>query len=194
MRSKSITIEFSDDANVGSTIQYIRGLEKVNKVTINDPDYAYGYWKVLDSSPTLEAVLSGTMDWILKHIGYCNIAIWLNGEDELTFDLGAYMKYKIKGDDAFTVKLRDETVLETISSPTGYIHVCKKLNIEDVEKQLFILSSNSTYCGKSLAVITIFDEKEKFTDKQVEILQTIASILPYKLEELFNLSETNDEQ
>ena len=59
------------------------------------------FTQMLDDANDLEQLLCHTMDWLLRRIGYCNVAIWLASE-EAEFELGAYMKYTIAGEPAFT--------------------------------------------------------------------------------------------
>src|SRR5690606_2194686 len=57
----------------------------------------------------LEQMLCHTMDWLLRQMGYCNIAIYL-AADRDDMQLGAYMKYKIPGEDHLTDAMRNHLV------------------------------------------------------------------------------------
>jgi hypothetical protein len=56
------------------------------------------------------------MDWLLRQMGYCNVAIWLTGDDG-EYQLGAYMKYTIAGEPHFTEAMK--TVCSSSSTATA---------------------------------------------------------------------------
>ena len=56
-----------------------------------------GFKHFLGEMKDLEQLLCHTMDYLMRQVGYCNIAVWLVG-DASDFQLGAYMKYTIAGD------------------------------------------------------------------------------------------------
>ena len=53
--------------------------------------------KFIESAKDLEQLLCHAMDFLMRQVGYCNVGIWLTGEDG-EFQLGAYMKYTVAGD------------------------------------------------------------------------------------------------
>ena len=65
--------------------------------------------KYIAQAQDLEQLLCHAMDWILRQLGYCNIAIWLSADDA-AFQLGAYMKYTIAGEQPLVDALRDGLV------------------------------------------------------------------------------------
>lgn len=135
--------------------------------------------KLLDGAKDLEQMLCHAMDWILRHAGYCNLAVWL-AADDAEYQLGAYMKYTIAGEPAFTEAMKQNLV--PMAAREGFAH----LEGYDVKKYLTpsefktlagqtILASNCTYLGESLAVLVLFrDEKCPFTPEDVAMVKAIA--------------------
>ncbi|HMB95347.1 MAG TPA: response regulator, partial [Tepidisphaeraceae bacterium] len=62
--------------------------------------------KLMNEANDLEQVLCHAMDWILRHSGYCNVAVWLASEGDVEYELGAYIKYSIPGDPPLTNAMR----------------------------------------------------------------------------------------
>jgi response regulator of citrate/malate metabolism len=137
--------------------------------------------KYLQQAKDLEQMLCHGMDWLLKQMGYANIAIWL-AADEGDFQLGAYMKYTVPGERQLTEAMRSSVVPMTIRK--GFVH----MNAEEADEALTpaelefladsgVLSVSCTYLGEALGVITLFrDEKQPFTDEQAVVLKSIAPI------------------
>ena len=64
-----------------------------------------GFRKLLTEAADLEQLLCHAMDWILRNAGYCNVAVWLASEEQ-EFELGAYMKYTMPGEQELTDAMR----------------------------------------------------------------------------------------
>lgn len=64
-----------------------------------------GFRKYIANAKDLEQLLCHAMDWLMREIGYSNVAVWLAGEDG-EFQLGAYMKYTVPGEPALTEAIR----------------------------------------------------------------------------------------
>ena len=64
-----------------------------------------GFRKCIAGATDLEQLLCHAMDWMLRQLGYCNVAVYLAGEDG-AFQLGAYMKYTLAGDTMLTDALK----------------------------------------------------------------------------------------
>jgi CheY-like chemotaxis protein len=120
---------------------------------------------VVVSSDDLEQMLCHAMDWILRQIGYANVAIWLAGP-ESDFQLGAYMKYTIAGEPALTEAMRDG--LLQVLRRDGMLH----LNPDEAAKLMSpaelrflrnqaVLGIHCTYLGESIASIVLFREGAK---------------------------------
>src|SRR5688572_7892749 len=147
---------------------------------------AEGFRKVLDQAKDLEQLLCHAMDWLLRQVGYCNVAVWLASEEH-EFELGAYMKYTIAGDVQLTdamkngilplvtrenlVLLEGETVRDKLTAPE-----CEYLHDQSV------MAVNCTYLGESLAAIVMFrDARSPFTDADVAAVQAIAPLFAVAL-------------
>ena len=64
-----------------------------------------GFRKYVAGAKDLEQLLCHAMDWLLRQVGYSNVAVWLAGEDG-DYQLGAYMKYTVAGEPVLTDALR----------------------------------------------------------------------------------------
>lgn len=140
-----------------------------------------GFRKVLGEAKDLEQMLCHAMDWLLKQVGYSNIAIWL-AADPNDFQLGAYMKYTIPGEQALTEALRNGLI--PMTNRKGLVH----LSGEEAETALTpaelkhlagqtVLSVNCTYLGEALGMITLFrDDERPFSDDDVAAVKSIGPI------------------
>ncbi len=137
--------------------------------------------KTINEAGNLEQLLCHAMDWLLKEAGYCNIAIWLSGEEGV-FDLGAYMKYTVVGDKKVTSALQQLLIQPTVRE--GLVHLSEqelsaRLSTND-RKQLggqTVMSASCTYLGESLAVLMLFrDGKSPFREDDLTMLKNIAAV------------------
>ncbi|HVT90851.1 MAG TPA: response regulator [Tepidisphaeraceae bacterium] len=142
--------------------------------------------RLIDQADDLEQLLCHSMDWILRQAGFCNVAIWLASEEK-QFELGAYMKYTIPGEQEFTDTLR--LGLLPMISRQGTVHLSGSEiseHLSPAETKLLagqeIVGNNCTYLGESLAAMVMFrDEKCPFTDDDVAMLQAIGPIFAVTL-------------
>lgn len=157
-----------------------------------------GFRKVLDQAKDLEQLLCHAMDWLLRNVGYCNVAVWLASEEQ-QFELGAYMKYTIPGDKELTEAMRggllplitrENTVLlegEAIRdqlTPAEFEHLHNQS----------ILASNCTYLGESLAALVLFrDARAPFTDHHTATIQAISPVFAVALAEVVRRSEKHSD-
>lgn len=142
--------------------------------------------KTVESATDLEQMLCHTMDWILRSAGYCNIAIFLAGEDA-SFELGAYMKYTVQGTKSLTEALkrgiveqvvRDEFIQWTDREAADALSPAELDHIPNYG----IMAVNSTYLGESLATILLFrDGKSPFSADDAAMLRAIAPIFAHVL-------------
>jgi DNA-binding response OmpR family regulator len=141
---------------------------------------------VVVSSDDLEQMLCHAMDWILRQMGYANVAIWLAGP-EADFQLGAYMKYTIAGEPALTEAMRDG--LLQVLRRDGMIHLnpdeAAKL-MSPAESQFLrnqaILGIHCTYLGESIASIVLFREGDKpFGSDDAATLRAISPVFAITL-------------
>ena len=140
----------------------------------------------LTQSGDLEQMLCHAMDWLLRQIGYSNVAIWL-ATDDGEMQLGAYMKYTIAGEPNIVETLLRAVVPGAIEGNllrTSADELADKLTDqeqEDFAGQQFI-GLNCTYLGETLATIVFFrDETSPFTDSDAATLKAISSIFAVSL-------------
>ena len=150
--------------------------------------------KTLETAPDLEQMLCHTMDWILKEAGYCNIAVWLAGEDEV-YDLGAYMKYTVVGDKDLTAAVKED-VLPTVVRD-GFI----KWSAQEFAATLRpsqrkrvagheLIASSCMYLGESLGALLLFrDAKCPFDNDDATMLQAVAPIFAATLAGIVHQSD-----
>lgn len=137
--------------------------------------------KTAESATDLEQMLCHTMDWILRSAGYCNIAIFLAGDDT-SFELGAYMKYTIQGTKSLTDALKQGINEQVVRDE--FIHwsdreAADALSPAELDHipNYGVLGVNSTYLGESLATIILFrDGKSPFSADDAAMLRAIAPI------------------
>ncbi len=156
---------------------------------LNDMRHQEGFRGYIGRTQDLEQMLCHTMDWLLRQLGYCNVAIWLACDDQ-DFQLGAYMKHTLPGEQAMTDAMKEGLVHRTLRQ--GHL----LLNGEDVQHQLTaseldyladqsLLSVNCTYLGESLAVIALFrDQRTPFTEEHAGLLKQISPIFAAALAEM----------
>ncbi len=141
---------------------------------------------IITCSDDLEQMLCHSMDWMLRQIGYANVAIWLAGP-ESDFQLGAYMKYTIAGDPAMTDAMRDG--LLQLVRRVGLVHlsaeeagdVLSTAELLHLRGQT-ILAIHCTYLGESLASIVLMREGDKpFTAEDVRTLRAIGPVFAVAL-------------
>lgn len=146
-----------------------------------------GFKNFLGEGKDLEQLLCHTMDYVMRQMGYCNIAIWLAGEEQHDFQLGAYMKYTIAGDEDLTAAMRDGIV--KLADTEAFIHLTgdeaqSKLTESELDylADQDVLAVNCTYLGETLAVIVLFREAAKgFVDADIATLKTISPLFALSL-------------
>ena len=89
-----------------------------------------GFRKSLDTAADLEQLLCHAMDWLLRQVGYSNVAVWLTGEDG-EYQLGAYMKYTVPGDPALTAALKREVLPLAARDATDAVVRAKSADLRD---------------------------------------------------------------
>ncbi len=142
--------------------------------------------KTVESAGDLEQMLCHTMDWILRSAGYCNIAIFLAGDDS-SFELGAYMKYTVQGTKSLTDALK-QGVVEQVAreefiqwSDREAADALSPGELDHIPNY-GVMAVNSTYLGESLATILLFrDGKSPFSADDAAMLRAIAPIFAHVL-------------
>lgn len=153
--------------------------------------------KLLGQADDLEQLLCHAMDWILRQAGYCNVGVWLASEQG-NFELGAYMKYTIPGEQALTDAMRNGVVPLIVKE--GHVHLFGpelSENLTPLETKMLagqeILGVNCTYLGESLAVFAMFrDDKSPFTDEDVAMLRAISPIFAVTLAGIVRKTQGGD--
>src|SRR3954471_1992440 len=129
----------------------------------------------------LEQLLCRTMDWMLRQMGYSNIAVWLAGDDD-DFQRGAYMKYTVPGEPKLTEALRNGLVKVAVKD--GAVHLSgedlrARLTAAEVEqlKDQDVLAVNCSYLAESLGVVVMFrDAKNPFSEDDAATLKTVCPL------------------
>ncbi|MEM8873012.1 MAG: hypothetical protein AAGD32_02025 [Planctomycetota bacterium] len=134
---------------------------------------------LLEDADDLEQLLCHTMDWILKRMGHCNIAIYLTSENGCS-ELGAYMKYTIAGDLPLTQAMADGLVKQI--QHRSYLHadatslpaLLTTDELSTLQGQT-VLGVDCQYLAESLATIICFrDGRKPFTAEDREALECAA--------------------
>jgi hypothetical protein len=153
---------------------------------------------MLKDAGDLEQLLCHTMDWLLRRIGYCNVAIWLASE-EAEFELGAYMKYTIAGDAELTDAMRQGILRRVMKdgmvrmTPQEIAANLSKTEATSLRDQNLIAVSCS-YLGEPLAAFVLFrDHKAPFTDQDAALLQRIAPLFSVALASAVRHAEEDED-
>ncbi len=155
--------------------------------------------KVLSEANDLEQLLCHAMDWMLRQLGYSNVAVWLASE-ESEFQLGAYMKYTTAGSPALTDAMKNGLV--PMINREGFLHLsadeAKKVMTAEELKQMSgqtVLATACTYLGESLASVILFrDAASPFTDEDAAALKAISPIFATALASCVRGSEEGDDE
>jgi FixJ family two-component response regulator len=147
----------------------------------------------------LEQLLCHTMDWMLRQLGYSNIAVWLAGDDE-DFQLGAYMKYTLPGDTKLTEALR--TGLVKLAGKEDMVHLSgddlrARLTHKEIEflKDQDVLAVNCSYLAESLAVVVMFrDAKAGFSEADAATLKAVCPLFAVALAGIVRGNEDDEEE
>ncbi len=140
-----------------------------------------GFRKLMGEAKDLEQMLCHAMDWLLRQLGYSNVAIYLAGE-EGEYQLGAYMKYTTAGEPPLTEAMK-EGILRKVNADSFVYYSAdearEKLSAKErgfLEGQS-VMGVTSTYLGEVLGAIIMFrDGKTPFTDDDAEALKAISPI------------------
>lgn len=164
----------------------------------DDVRHQESFRKLLTEAKDLEQMLCHAMDWILRKAGYCNVAVWLASEDE-GYQLGAYMKYTIAGEEAFTNAMRGG-IVPMVTKDT-FVH----MNAEQAQHMLTpaeldylrdqtVMGVNCTYLGESLAALVLFrDDRSPFTEDDAAMLKAVSGIFATSLASIVRGEESNEE-
>lgn len=155
------------------------------------------YKHALSQAHDLEQLLCHTMDWMLRQLGYSNIAVWLAG-DEDDFQLGAYMKYTIAGEAALTDALRDGMVKLAVKETMVHLSGAElNARLTGKEKPFLkeqdVIAVNCTYLAESLGVVVLFrDAKNPFTEEDASTLKQVCPLFATALAGIVKGHEPGD--
>ena len=153
--------------------------------------------KAIENPAGLEQLLCHAMDWIMRKLGYANMAVWLATEN--TFQLGAYIKYTQQSTPELAEAIRSGVVQRALRD--GMV----RINAEDAKRQLSaaelkhmdgncVLAANCSYLGESLAVLVLFRQgSQPFTGEDAEAIRLIAPVFAVALSAAVKSGEEGDD-
>ncbi len=138
---------------------------------------------LLGSAQDLEQLLCHAMDWILRQLGDCNIAIYLDN-DAGESELAAYMKHTVPGGDGVIDWLKDHMLPRTKRIAGGKTllvspeEMLPKIDPLDEEGSRLLDQSfmgvSCRYLGESLGSILVFRrDDEPMTDDHARLLKLV---------------------
>ncbi|MDB5296821.1 MAG: atoC [Phycisphaerales bacterium] len=143
-----------------------------------------GFRKTIAGSTDLEQLICQSMDWLMRQVGYSNVAVWLAGEDG-AYQLGAYMKYTIPGDPPVGDALR-RAVLPQVSrdgrdAPVRIRSADLAALLTPAERPLLkdqeVLAIECTYLGEPLAALVFFrDEQVPFGEQDADTMRAVGPV------------------
>ena len=153
-----------------------------------------GFRRYVENAKDLEQLLCHAMDWLLRQMGYSNVAVWLAAEDG-EYQLGAYMKYTAAGDPPLTEAMK--RVILPMVVRDGLVHVSGDDLVDKCTPQeaaFFkgqdVLAVNCTYLGDSLAAVVFFrDAKSPFEEEFDALLKSVSPIFAVTLASVVRGSE-----
>ena len=145
-----------------------------------------GFRKLMQQAKDLEQMLCHAMDWLLRQLGYSNVAVWLSSEDG-EFQLGAYMKYTTAGEPAVTEAMKNG-ILKHVNHE-GFVHLTAdeaRAKLSNAELTHLagqsILGVTCTYLGEVLAAVIVFrDARTPFSEDDAQSLKAISPIFATSL-------------
>jgi FixJ family two-component response regulator len=156
-----------------------------------------GFRKFIAEAKDLEQLLCHSMDWLLRELGYANVAVFLAADDGV-FQLGAYMKYTVAGETLLTEALRRVIVPMAVKEAVAHFPaktLSDRLTSQEMTllKGQDVLAVNCTYLGESLASIIFFrDEKNGFKEEDAELLRQIGPIFAIELASVVHEEERDE--
>jgi FixJ family two-component response regulator len=145
-----------------------------------------GFRKAIAGAKDLEQLLCHAMDWLLREVGYSNVAVYLAGDDG-DFQLGAYMKYTVAGDALVTDAVKRVLLAPTARESVLHVNINtfeKRFSAQEFQlmKNQDLLAVNCTYLGESLAAVLFFrDSRSPFTADDEAVVRSISAIFAIAL-------------
>lgn len=151
--------------------------------------------KLLASACDLEQMLCHMMDWLLRELGHCNIAIFLT-DDEGKSELGAFMKHTIAGDERVTRWLAQHVIPRVTLE--GLLHAGdagdEPLGPADVKHipQQSLMAVDCTYLAESLGTLIVFRANDKpFSGDELALLKASGPVFATALTNLVRSGEAS---
>lgn len=150
--------------------------------------------KLLESSNDLEQMLCHTMDWLLRNLGNCNLAIFLTDEEGAS-ELGAYMKYTVAGDPPLTKWLQRYLVPRTQAEGffRGGDDIFGQHTLEEGGAPMrgqSVMAVDCTYLAESLGTIIAFRHEGKpFGADAAALLQAAGPVFAVALTNLVRAAQ-----
>ena len=156
-----------------------------------------GFRKFIANAKDLEQLLCHSMDWLLRQVGYSNVAVFLASDDG-AFQLGAYMKYTVPGEPALTEAIK--RVLVPMAAKDALVRLkgqdlADRMTPQEMAyfKAQDVLAVNCTYLGESLASLVFFrDERAPFTEEDGKLLKQISAIFAVELATIVRETDDSD--
>jgi hypothetical protein len=157
-----------------------------------------GFRSLMGEAKDLEQMLCHAMDWLLRQLGYANVAIWLTGDDG-AYQLGAYMKYTTPGEAPLTEAMKNG-ILRQINND-GFVHLSADEARDKLTRAELAIIPNQTvmgvtctYLGEALASIVLFrDGKTPFTDDDAQALKIISPVFATSLAAMVHNEDDADD-
>ena len=156
--------------------------------------------KLLDGADDLESLLCHTMDWLLRKLGHCNIAIFLS-DDDGDSELGAYMKHTVAGEEPLTQWLGEHVV--PLAADEGYAagdaalfgdltaHLPDALAAAMLGQSL--AAAECRYMSEPLATLVLFRRADKmFAEEDAEVIRAAAGVFAIALTNLVKHESEDD--
>ena len=142
----------------------------------------------LESAADLEQLLCHMMDWVLRELGHCNIAIFLT-DDAGKSELGAYMKHTVPGE-AHVTRWLAKNVIPRVGMD-GYLHAGDdgaaapgKGELKAMAGHTF-LAVDCSYLAESLGTLIIFRRASKpFAPDNLALLKAAGPVFATALTNL----------
>lgn len=147
--------------------------------------------ELLASAADLEQMLCHLMDWLLRELGNCNIAIFLT-DDQGEGELAAYMKYTIAGDDA-AIRELSERILPLVRKEGSHNlrPQDKVLPANSVLAGQHVVGVDCTYLAESLGTLVVFrDDRKGFSGDAISLLNAAGRVFAVVLTALVRDQET----
>ncbi|MDO8510373.1 MAG: hypothetical protein Q7S15_01990 [bacterium] len=147
--------------------------------------------KALEFGGNIEKFLSIALDWLLKRVGYRNMALWLKNDDG-EYLLGAYMRYTVSSND-LPLNLLCESIL---ARARPIVRILGKDLPEPLSKILAdyeLLAAPIDYHSDTTAIIVLFDKDGWVNEERAHILECFSRTFTAPLSRYLNYEIPEDD-